>query len=302
MNHALNQCYLCQRATTRLLLSIPGNYLTKCDNCQLWKLDTRAHKHISKQDYGHVLNLPVYDKYIARLREQQYQNELENLAKLTVGKKLLDLGCAAGIFIYQARKAGYLADGVEPQRVLAKQAEGRNPKAKIYPLTVNDLHKIKKYYDTVTLWSVLEHFDDPLLALSKISSRLPGGGIIAIRTPNANGLLQNLAVILFQITGGRITGPIRTILQLDYESKHCFLFSQKSLTLILNNTGFQLIKYYPSSSMNWRHYDLWLKATNKKDSFLKTFFMKAIFFVNGSIINRFNLSDDMVVFARKISS
>ena len=59
-------------------------------------------------------------------------------------------------------------------------------------ITLAEVAALGEQYDLVTLWDVIEHLDDPMKMLRDAHAILNPGGIIAIMTPNAGGLIARV--------------------------------------------------------------------------------------------------------------
>lgn len=272
--------------------------LWECGHCQLLRLTPVAHG--TSDDYQSVLNLDVYLSYMQSFHQKQYRQELKEISRLVPKGNLLDVGCAAGWFLKVAQDSGFLASGLEPQKTLAAIARKENPKSKIYNFEIEKLKKLTKKYQVVTFWSVLEHLTDPAGTIKNFSGAITRGGVLAIRTPNASGLIQKLSILLFKLSFGKCVFPLSLILQLEFNSKHWFIFSLKSLRILLEKSGFnvRVVKY--STSMDWQDLDRWLLARHKKVSPVLTSVFKIVFAISDIITRLTNTQDDMVILAQKL--
>ena len=100
------------------------------------------------------------------------------------GARLLDIGCAGGVFLNEAQRAGYTVTGIEPNRrqaIYATRVHG----IPVLNAQLEDTHASwwPGEFSAVTLLDVLEHVPDPLGALTKIAQWLAPGGTIFIRGP-----------------------------------------------------------------------------------------------------------------------
>lgn len=290
-------CPICISRQQKKLLTVGKFTLWECSNCQLLRLTPVEHE--IGDDYKSVLDLDVYLSYMHSFHQKQYQQELADISRYISSGKLLDVGCAAGWFLKEAESFGFFANGLEPQKSLAEIARKENPKSKVYNFEIEKLNKLTGTYQIVTFWSVLEHLTNPAVMVKNISGRISKGGILAIRTPNASGLIQKLSILLFKLSSGKIAFPLSLILQLEFNSKHWYIFSLKSLQTLLENSGFkvQMVKY--STSMDWQDLDRWLLARHKKVPPIIVAIFKVVFAASDFISHVTNTQDDIVVFAEK---
>jgi SAM-dependent methyltransferase len=103
--------------------------------------------------------------------------------------RLLDIGCAYGPFLAAAGEAGFSPQGIDPAAPAVRYVretlkipaeEGFFPDP---PPALED-----ESFDAVSLWYVLEHFEDPRRALREIYRILRPGGVLAFSTPSFSGI------------------------------------------------------------------------------------------------------------------
>ncbi|HUT54997.1 MAG TPA: class I SAM-dependent methyltransferase [bacterium] len=163
------------------------------------------------------------------------QKQLAELTRLA-GKKgrLLDVGCANGVFVWMAKQSGWQAEGVELSRFAA--ARGREQfQVVIHEGTVDDMPD-EPAFDVITLWDTLEHVSDPSHELHACFQRLAPGGIIAVLTPDASSLI-NRVVHAAHIVAPRALAPL---LEKLYHADHLTCFDRQSLARALVKQGFQI--------------------------------------------------------------
>ncbi|WP_043922880.1 methyltransferase domain-containing protein [Leadbettera azotonutricia] len=103
---------------------------------------------------------------------------------------LLDIGCAYGPFLAAAKAEGFEPAGVEPAEDAARYVNeelGIPCSHGFFPAALEDEPR-KVAFDAITLWYVIEHFEDPGPVLAEIHSRLKPGGILAFSTPSFTGI------------------------------------------------------------------------------------------------------------------
>lgn len=105
---------------------------------------------------------------------------------------LLDVGAGPGLFVSQARRRGWRADGVEPSdasRAFARDRLG----IELQPGGIEELGALPAAsYDVVTLFDVIEHLPEPVAALRAVGRILVPGGLVVIVTPKFDSLLARL--------------------------------------------------------------------------------------------------------------
>jgi len=141
-------------------------------------------------------------------------------------KKLLDVGCAYGPFLQEAREAGFRAEGLDP----VESAVGYVRKELKIPASqgfFEDHQAPPNSYDVISMWYVIEHFADPARVLCKVRELLKPGGVFAFSTPNSSGI------------SGR--GRIGSFLKKSPADHHT-VWSPGSARRILNRRGFRVRK------------------------------------------------------------
>jgi 2-polyprenyl-3-methyl-5-hydroxy-6-metoxy-1,4-benzoquinol methylase len=120
------------------------------------------------------------------------------LASYRDGGRILDVGCSAGVFLDEARTCGWETYGVELSDDTASVARTRG--LNVVTGTLGDAKLPAKFFDVITLWDVLEHVRDPVGTLSLANELLVPGGILALSTPNVDGMFPRLSLRAARLT------------------------------------------------------------------------------------------------------
>jgi SAM-dependent methyltransferase len=103
--------------------------------------------------------------------------------------RLLDVGCASGIFLSAAANAGWNVVGVEPSEALCDAARARLAgRGEIIQAPLEQVGLQPSSFDVITLWDVLEHVTDPVAFLERCCSLLAPGGILIANVPRLDSL------------------------------------------------------------------------------------------------------------------
>lgn len=204
-----------------------GSYhnIVKCNICGLIYMDPRDRNILG-------LYKEVYDEsYIQTWEERAltFRKHLNILQKYKPSGYILDMGCYAGIFIKEAQNKAYQICGIEPSTWAVDYAQKKTG-AEIINGSCEVRFFENNIFDIVTLWDVIEHLEDPSLALSLVYDYLKTDGIIAITTHDIGSLLPRLL-------GKKYPWLMRF---------HLYHFTHKTLKLLLKKNGFEtvFIKYY----------------------------------------------------------
>jgi 2-polyprenyl-3-methyl-5-hydroxy-6-metoxy-1,4-benzoquinol methylase len=137
-------------------------------------------------------------------------------------KKLLDIGAAYGFFMEEAASYGFEPFGVE---LSAKAAEHARRHGVVYQKPFTELN-IEDRFSVISFIDSLEHFEQPIAGLQKAHELLEDQGIVAVMVPNIDSLFARLT---------------KTKWHLLLPEEHLFYFNQKSIQLMLEKSGFDMV-------------------------------------------------------------
>lgn len=100
--------------------------------------------------------------------------------------RLLDVGCAYGPFMQAAAEKGWDVWGCELCNEAANYVK-KNLKLSVHQCAFEDFPEEGLKYDVISLWYVIEHFENLHLIMEKINRLLASNGILAFSTPNGGG-------------------------------------------------------------------------------------------------------------------
>jgi SAM-dependent methyltransferase len=110
---------------------------------------------------------------------------LSIVTRFVSGGRVLDVGCASGLFLKAARDAGWNVAGVEPSEALfAKARAALGESTELYCTTLEHTKFATASFDVVTMWDVLEHVPDPLGFLQTCASLLKPGAHLFVNVPD----------------------------------------------------------------------------------------------------------------------
>jgi len=196
---------------------------------ELYKTEFTKEQGGPIHNYENFLKKPGWHTMCHRL------SKLNFIKKYSKGRKLLDIGCACGIFMHIAEKQGYDVQGIEISDESANIAKEKfNLKVRQDNFSETGLEPSS--FDVVTMWDVLEHSFNPLADLKGVYGLLRPEGLLAIQAPNLRGLD---ATILKKDWGW---------LQLPY---HLYFFTPYNLRKLVEKAGFKVL------AVRTYHLDLW---------------------------------------------
>jgi SAM-dependent methyltransferase len=101
--------------------------------------------------------------------------------------RLLEIGCASGWFLAEARAVGYDAVGIEPATEMARAARDRSG-AVVHAAMLEDAALDPAIFDVAVAWHVLEHLAEPRDTLVAVRAALRPGGALLLELPNIASL------------------------------------------------------------------------------------------------------------------
>ena len=160
-------------------------------------------------------------------------------------KRLLDMGCGTGDFLFSAQKAGWQISGVEPSAGARTKAVALT-NVEIYK-TLEDIDpSTSNKFTAITLWHVLEHVEDLSETIKHLHSLLSKNGSLFIAVPNPMSLD---AQIYKQFWAG-----------FDVP-RHLYHFTQETMLQLLKKHGFKVANTLP---MTWDAYYISLMSEKYK--------------------------------------
>ena len=156
------------------------------------------------------------------------------------GGRLLDIGCAGGFFLDEARKAGFAVAGIELNEVMAAHAREALSldvaQGRIEDIPVD---RFTTPFDVVVILDCLEHIPDPRGLMQKVAAWTQPDATLFIRGP-----LVNSAVARGKEAVRRMLGATK---QLPGYPLDANAFNKHSLSRLIGDAGFRV--------------DAWLKET-----------------------------------------
>jgi 2-polyprenyl-3-methyl-5-hydroxy-6-metoxy-1,4-benzoquinol methylase len=227
-------CNLCESTAFDVLSHVgrDGNYLRTviCKDCGLvWSdpfpLDPSEYY---QKDYR-ILYKGTYSpkiKHIYRAAKVAI-DRYKRLETYLSGKQwVLEIGSGGGEFAYLLGQKGFQVSAIEPNEGYgnySKEQYGIDVQIGFAQNTEFDAQA----FDFITMSHVLEHVDDPTGVLKKLHTWLKPEAILALEVPNVEAVCQS---------------PKNT-----FHTAHLFNFNQATLALLVEKSGFSVLKTFLSS-------------------------------------------------------
>lgn len=214
----------------------PGEFvLRRCLRCGLMYLSPRPTRETMAAYYPAEYapyQLAVEDERWALMRWVRWRKLakrrrlIERYSDQKQGR-LLDVGCATGLFLHEMNRAGWRVAGIEPIPSAAEYARRRFGLS-VFQGTLRNAPYAAASFDAVTFWDVLEHTFSPAEELACAARLLRPGGLLALNVPNWDSLDRRLFS--------------RHWLGLD-PPRHLYVFSRETLTALLAQAGFSVLEW-----------------------------------------------------------
>lgn len=138
--------------------------------------------------------------------------------------RLLDVGCATGFFLDQARSHGWEATGIELSEWAVKMAQ-KNYGLSVLQGSLPDGQVPADFYDAVTLFDCIEHLSDPRAVLSDIRRVLKSQGLLMLST------------------GAVPDKDPHIVSKWYYPPWHLYYFSEQTVRALLAECGLAVVSY-----------------------------------------------------------
>lgn len=183
-------CPLCSDTRFREIKRFPdGVVVGECEGCGLVYTPLRhdapetvhgdAPIEALRERYG-----PILRGERRHYRAKAYRDYLRRIERHVAGGSLLDVGCAHGFFLDEARREGFRVAGIEAHPDMARFAREGLGLDVVEGLWAR-ADPPAGLWDVITFNDCLEYMPDPVSALRKACDRLAPGGIVFVKTPNA---------------------------------------------------------------------------------------------------------------------
>lgn len=182
-------CGACGSPASRPLFVVRGHRYLRCAVCGSGRLAAPLAEPSALYDTGYF-DLGEHGGYAgydedAAVHARTARRRLDRVAPWTPPgpARLVDVGCASGYVLLEARRRGWEAAGVEISSTATARARGRGLCVEAtFALASDDLDGRPT---AVTFFQVLEHLPDPTDALAEVVRRAAPGAVVAIETWDA---------------------------------------------------------------------------------------------------------------------
>jgi 2-polyprenyl-3-methyl-5-hydroxy-6-metoxy-1,4-benzoquinol methylase len=240
--------------------------VARCRRCRLWYLSPRLAEPLMRASYaddayfeGGAAGYSSYQAQEATLRPtfRRFLGELERRGM--AGGRLLEVGCAYGFFLDEARGFFTHRTGTDYSPAALEKAAGRADR-----LLLGGTEQIApgELFDSIACIHVIEHIYDPVAFLRTLTRHLRPGGWLLLATPDMGSFWRPLL---------RYRWPFFKI------PEHVTYLDRRTLAALLRRGGLDGVQSLPYASAfsleligeklgrripaAWKDRQLWLPAT-----------------------------------------
>ena len=139
--------------------------------------------------------------------------------------RILDVGCAAGSFLFARRDSSAALAGFEPDRAMCEAARQRLPQGSRLFNSVFDASRLAGgRFDLIAASHVLEHVPEPVAFLGQLLEALADGGRLFLEVPNEDA--ETIAALTACEPLGRM---------------HLYFFDPQKLTAVVEAAGGEVV-------------------------------------------------------------
>jgi SAM-dependent methyltransferase len=223
------KCPACSRATPHRFLYIKnGCDIFQCRDCGLGRTEASSFDPLAYYDDGYFSGRQSDGYADYRGAEPVLRREFARTVEFIQHRKpqgcLLEIGCAYGFFLDEARRAGFEVSGIEPAESAAAHAGDLGLNV-ICGLLSEATLKSLGTLDVIVLLDVIEHLPDPQEALALLADHLRPDGIIVLTTGDFGSL------------AARSTGPHWRLMT---PPQHLWFFNRASIASLAHSVGFRV--------------------------------------------------------------
>ncbi|MBP9142967.1 MAG: class I SAM-dependent methyltransferase [Thermoanaerobaculia bacterium] len=226
--------------------------VVRCPACGLWYLSPRLNEAAMVAAYREASYFeggagPGYSSYLAQepTLRRTFRRLLRSMQRLGMtratggpdtgsrGGRLLEIGCAYGFFLDEARPYFAYRAGTEYSEAgaeLARQCADAVHVGGLAALPGVGSGEAGERFDTIVLIHTIEHVYDPAALLEGLMEHLAPGGWIVLATPDMGGFWRPLL--------GRFWPFFKT-------PEHVAFYTAKSLAALLRRAGCSAVKRLP---------------------------------------------------------
>jgi 2-polyprenyl-3-methyl-5-hydroxy-6-metoxy-1,4-benzoquinol methylase len=268
-------------------LSERDHSVYRCSQCQSAYLDIvneMDNSFYEGDQYREMVDGQSQSENFYKLHDHE---QLRNFSILGMGdyrnKRVMDIGCGAGSFIDFLKGVAKETIVVEPMKTFQETLKEKGHK--VFSLTSDALKVEENSIDSIFMFSVVEHLQNPMEVIQDIYKLLKPGGTFIMSTPNTDDILNELLPDDYR--------------KFYYRLVHNWYFDKKSCQNIMESVGFNEIDVIPFQRFGLSNFINWMKHKEPRGNIKLDFLdesMDALWKLN---LEKSNKSDYLFVKACK---
>ena len=191
----------------------------QCNSCSFVSMPM----NLSDDYYDDYINVPSLSLQAQKFQADQASNFVDRYELR--GRNVIEIGCGDGYFLYSLQQAGAICFGIEPSIAQHRIASERGLCVKQGILANKEILD-EGPFDAFVTRQVFEHVEDMRDFLLTIRANLQPDAIGLVEVPNLNKLIEESRFF-------------------DFIPEHINYFTPKSLSLILQLTGYDVLDVSP---------------------------------------------------------
>lgn len=277
------KCIICNANNEKLWAKRNGFNVVQCRQCGLVYVNPRLTPKALIEMYNENKISPK-SYYVENIEEDRktFRNRIKIIEMYKKTGRLLDVGCAIGTFMDEAKKRGWDVYGLDINKSAIEYCRDKlKLNAKVSKIEDSGLKK--ESFDVIVMNDFLEHVPDPVFTVKEANKLLKKDGIVFIVTPNIGSILANLTKSRW--------------LHLKPD-EHIYYYNPRTIKILLNKANLKFVRWKPIGRV--RNLEV---IAYKSQSYSKIPYavLKALGFL--PLLRRisFNLNplDEMMVIAKK---
>lgn len=189
---------------------------------------------------------PIFDKtrdgenvigFLDSIRIDSF-NKILNYIEKSIGlnKKILDVGCASGLFMELASARGHKLFGIEPNPIMYSAV--KNKKFDVVNGYFPEDVDLQEKYDLIIFNDVFEHIPDINKIMTYCRQYLTDNGLLIINAPNSKGVIFTIAKFFAKFG---FLSPWNRLWQAMFYTPHLHYFNSESLVLLAKKYSFDIV-------------------------------------------------------------
>jgi 2-polyprenyl-3-methyl-5-hydroxy-6-metoxy-1,4-benzoquinol methylase len=252
-------CQLCGSGDAFLLYELDEYKILKCPCCHLvftepLNIDpVELYSADYFEDFQSKFFSSCHEDYVSYERDPRlaaFEQGLELISSYKKAGRILDVGCATGVFLDMSRNRGWEPHGVDISEYASDYAREKFG-IRVETKELQEVDFPARYFDVITMWDTIEHLSNPCQALDESFKILKDDGLVFIQTVDEDSLMPRIAHLMYRLSGGKLKKPVRLV----HPIHHVTHFSKSTLVQMLERSGFEVVylrkSEIPLQSLRW---------------------------------------------------